>query len=210
MRYSRMFQYLFRLKRLQLELELSWAALKNQAGRRAGAGPRGSPPLWQVRSHMAQFVNNLQLYIQASQDLKIFLQASAARTRCGKALPASWTRCQVQHSTVHRASQSNRGQKMLPGTQGARYSLAPVLARELPRKCAACLQVDVIEVQSHKLAATMAEVRDLKAASRAHEAFLAACVVQSCLDVPMFTTLLSKILVTCKAFCDVLQVSACA
>ena len=53
--YGRLFQYLFRLKRLQLELDLAWAALSRQEG----------GLLWRVRGHMAHIVNNLQLYMQA-------------------------------------------------------------------------------------------------------------------------------------------------
>ena len=53
--YGRLFQYLFRLKRLQLELDLTWAALSRQEG----------GLLWWVRGHMAHIVNNLQLYMQA-------------------------------------------------------------------------------------------------------------------------------------------------
>ena len=69
-----------------------------------------------------------------------------------------------------------------------------------------CLQADVIEVQFAKLVAALAELRDLKAASRAHEEFLTACTVQSCLDVPQFSIALANILATCKAFCAYVQV----
>lgn len=62
LRYSRMFQYLFRLKRLQLDLEEGWAALKSQ--RQALRPAHNSAPLWHVRAHMAHYVNNLLLYIQ--------------------------------------------------------------------------------------------------------------------------------------------------
>ena len=70
MRYSRLFQYLFRLKRMQLELETTWAALGgHRAKAEEGGTSRGTaaPPLWQVRGHMAHFINNLQLYIQVPQ-----------------------------------------------------------------------------------------------------------------------------------------------
>lgn len=69
------------------------------------------------------------------------------------------------------------------------------------------LQVDVIEVQYTKLLEAMSKAMDLKAAESAHEAFLAACVVQSCLDVPMFSTLLAKNMSTCRNFCAHIQVS---
>jgi len=69
MRYCRLFQYLLRLKRMQLELETTWAALgghraRAEEGATARRGAPPLPPLWQVRSHMAHFINNLQLYIQ--------------------------------------------------------------------------------------------------------------------------------------------------
>ena len=67
MRYGRMFQYLFRMKRMQVELERAWVAMGSQRGSSLAAswdGSAGLAPLWQVRSHMAHFINNLQLYIQ--------------------------------------------------------------------------------------------------------------------------------------------------
>ena len=67
MRYGRMFQYLFRLKRMQLELDRTWAVMssrKDSGQALAHRTPPGAIPLWQVRSHMAHFINNLQLYIQ--------------------------------------------------------------------------------------------------------------------------------------------------
>ena len=61
-------------------------------------------------------------------------------------------------------------------------------------------------MQFAKLVAALAELRDLKAASRAHEEFLTACTVQSCLDVPIFSSTLAKVLAACKAFCAYVQV----
>ena len=83
------------------------------------------------------------------------------------------------------------------------------------RPCEICkdpfshVQVDVIEVQYAKLLAAVGHATDLKAAETAHEAFLAACVVQSSLDVPMFSSLLSKNMSVCKAFCASMQAGSC-
>lgn len=75
-RYSRMFQYLFRLERMQLELKRCWTAMSSHGPtRRTGLpgeiwrgpqAPEGLPSLWRVRSHMAHLIGNLQLYIQVS------------------------------------------------------------------------------------------------------------------------------------------------
>lgn len=62
-------------------------------------------------------------------------------------------------------------------------------------------------MQFKKMLDAMKESQDLKAAARAHEGFMAACIIQSCLDVPIFSRLLSKILVICRAFCGYLKVS---
>ena len=152
--YGRLFQYLFRLKRLQLELDLAWAALSRQEG----------GLLWRVRGHMAHIVNNLQLYMQAR----------------------SWTRSACCCGCQLAVTRPGHVQK---------------------RRChTLCLQADVIEVQFSKLVAALAELRDLKAASQAHQEFLTACAVQSCLDVPLFSVTLGKILANCKAFCAYVQV----
>ena len=63
-----MFQYLFRLKRLQLELEEAWAALKGGRESPPVVGS-GSAPLWHVRAHMAHYINNLLIYIQVNDAL---------------------------------------------------------------------------------------------------------------------------------------------
>ena len=71
-KYTRMFQYLFRLERMQLELKRCWTSMSEQT-RQTGRGkavlsslavPAGMPSLWQVRTHMAHVISNLQLYIQ--------------------------------------------------------------------------------------------------------------------------------------------------
>lgn len=62
-----MFQYLFRMKRVQLELDRAWAAMGSQRSSFQATSQglaKGASPLWKVRSHMAHFMNNLQLYIQ--------------------------------------------------------------------------------------------------------------------------------------------------
>lgn len=66
-RYNVVFQYLLRLKRIQGDLESSWAVMRRQAGR-----SRDLPlhtrrlPLWHLRHHMAYIIANLQIYVQVS------------------------------------------------------------------------------------------------------------------------------------------------
>ncbi|EFJ37238.1 hypothetical protein SELMODRAFT_77770 [Selaginella moellendorffii] len=72
-KYSKVFQYLLRLKRIQLELEKSWAKAM-QRDRRESRGrqknhkkddPKVSGmPTWRLRQHMAYLITNLQFYIQ--------------------------------------------------------------------------------------------------------------------------------------------------
>ena len=72
-----MWQYLFRLRRVQLVLEEAWATLQalqhpteGGSGGSAGQPPRLSGPLrvqlWQLRQRMAHFTENLQMYLQVS------------------------------------------------------------------------------------------------------------------------------------------------
>ncbi len=64
-KYNVVFQYLLRLKRIQVDLESSWAVMRRQAGR-----SRDLPlhtrrlPLWHLRHHMAYIIANLQIYVQ--------------------------------------------------------------------------------------------------------------------------------------------------
>jgi gamma-tubulin complex component 4 len=76
------FQYLVRLKRVQLELERAWATAMQRDKRDAAAQLRAPPRLppgaqqaaadrqrarrsmWRVRQHMSYLVTNLQFYIQ--------------------------------------------------------------------------------------------------------------------------------------------------
>ncbi|KAI3834851.1 hypothetical protein MKW98_015964 [Papaver atlanticum] len=75
--YRRVFQYLIRLKRTQMELEKSWASVMHQdhtdfAKRRndqencsiSQQRLQRSRPMWQLREHMAFLNRNLQFYIQ--------------------------------------------------------------------------------------------------------------------------------------------------
>lgn len=68
------------------------------------------------------------------------------------------------------------------------------------------MQVDVIEVQYEEMASKMKSVKTLQEAEQTLEDFLSACVIQSCLDVPMFSSLLSKTLAFCRTFCSLIQV----
>ncbi|XP_022155313.1 gamma-tubulin complex component 4 homolog isoform X2 [Momordica charantia] len=76
-KYCRVFQYLLRLKRTQMELEKSWASLMHQdhadfaQNRRAQRDGSVSSHqrqrfrrMWRVREHMAFLIRNLQFYIQ--------------------------------------------------------------------------------------------------------------------------------------------------
>lgn len=76
-KYRRVFQYLLRLKRTQMELEKSWASVMHQdhtdfAKRRndrencsiSQQRRQRSRPMWHVREHMAFLIRNLQFYIQ--------------------------------------------------------------------------------------------------------------------------------------------------
>lgn len=75
--YLRVFQYLLRLKRTQMELEKSWASVMHQdhtdfAKRRndrlncsvSQQRRQRFRPMWHVREHMAFLIRNLQFYIQ--------------------------------------------------------------------------------------------------------------------------------------------------
>ncbi|KAM7521465.1 hypothetical protein LguiA_011367 [Lonicera macranthoides] len=76
-RYRRIFQYLLRLKRTQMELEKSWASvthqdhsdfakLRNDRMNCSISQQRRQRcrPMWRVREHMAFLIRNLQFYIQ--------------------------------------------------------------------------------------------------------------------------------------------------
>ncbi|KAJ8444031.1 hypothetical protein Cgig2_020877 [Carnegiea gigantea] len=76
-KYRRVFQYLLRLKRTQMELEKSWASVMHQDhsdfAKRRNDRERCSAsqqrrqrfrPMWRVREHMAFLIRNLQFYIQ--------------------------------------------------------------------------------------------------------------------------------------------------
>lgn len=76
-KYCRVFQYLLRLKRTQMELEKSWASVMHQDhsdfAKRRNERTKCSTsqqrrqrfrPMWRVREHMAFLIRNLQFYIQ--------------------------------------------------------------------------------------------------------------------------------------------------
>ncbi|CAI9300297.1 unnamed protein product [Lactuca saligna] len=76
-RYRRIFQYLLRLKRTQMELEKSWESVMQQDHSNFSKRVNGSTststsqqrrqcfrPMWRVREHMAFLIRNLQFYIQ--------------------------------------------------------------------------------------------------------------------------------------------------
>ncbi|KAL2945352.1 Gamma-tubulin complex component 4 [Bienertia sinuspersici] len=76
-KYCRVFQYLLRLKRTQMELEKSWASVmhqdhsdfakhRNERIKCSTSQQRRQRfrPMWRVREHMAFLIRNLQFYIQ--------------------------------------------------------------------------------------------------------------------------------------------------
>ncbi|MCO5567124.1 hypothetical protein L7F22_020810 [Adiantum nelumboides] len=76
-KYCRVFQYLLRLKRIQLELEKSWAEAMQQDRTESSRQRRDSVnhvlatqrqqqrmPTWRIRQHMTYLITNLQFYIQ--------------------------------------------------------------------------------------------------------------------------------------------------
>ncbi|CAN6693721.1 unnamed protein product [Malus baccata var. baccata] len=76
-KYCRVFQYLLRLKRTQMELEKSWASVMQQdhtdfakhrndheKGSVSQQRRQRSRPMWRIREHMAFLIRNLQFYIQ--------------------------------------------------------------------------------------------------------------------------------------------------
>jgi gamma-tubulin complex component 4 len=76
-KYLKVFQYLIRLKRTQMELEKSWASVMHQDhiesaqhrkdglnGSTSQQRRQGIRPMWRVREHMAFLIRNLQFYIQ--------------------------------------------------------------------------------------------------------------------------------------------------
>ncbi|XP_075500920.1 gamma-tubulin complex component 4 homolog isoform X2 [Primulina tabacum] len=75
-KYLRIFQYLLRLKRTQMELEKSWASAMHEDhsdfAKRHNDRSKSSisqqrrrcKPMWRVREHMAFLIRNLQFYIQ--------------------------------------------------------------------------------------------------------------------------------------------------
>ncbi|CAI9117266.1 OLC1v1018621C2 [Oldenlandia corymbosa var. corymbosa] len=73
-KYRRIFQYLLRLKRTQMELEKSWASAMHHdhsdmsndqdGSARSHQRRQRSRPMWRVREHMAFLIRNFQFYIQ--------------------------------------------------------------------------------------------------------------------------------------------------
>lgn len=78
-KYGAVWQYLFRLRRVQLALEGAWAELQavQHPGGSGGAAARAAgearlPPvlrvqLWQLRQRMSHFIHNLTMYTQVGR-----------------------------------------------------------------------------------------------------------------------------------------------
>ncbi|KAI4319395.1 hypothetical protein MLD38_032995 [Melastoma candidum] len=71
-KYLKVFQYLLRLKRAQMELDKSWASVMHQDHKEYSKHTKKElktkrqylKPAWRVREHMAFLIRNLQFYIQ--------------------------------------------------------------------------------------------------------------------------------------------------
>lgn len=64
-KYNVVFQYLLRLKRIQVDLEAAWGVMRRQAGRSKDLPQQMRQlPLWHLRHHMAYIISNLQIYVQ--------------------------------------------------------------------------------------------------------------------------------------------------
>ena len=82
-KYNVVFQYLLRLKRIQVDLEGAWRVMRRQAGR-----PRDLPqqtrhlPLWHLRHHMAYIISNLQIYVQVRCNISMLTMIGCKQLSC--------------------------------------------------------------------------------------------------------------------------------
>ena len=89
-KYNVVFQYLLRLKRIQVDLEGAWRVMRRQAGR-----PRDLPqqtrhlPLWHLRHHMAYIISNLQIYVQVSRNTYILTSIGCLHVQAAVMYPAA-------------------------------------------------------------------------------------------------------------------------
>ena len=77
-KYNVVFQYLLRLKRIQVDLESSWAVMRRQAGRSRDMSLHTRRlPLWHLRHHMAYIIANLQIYVQVRPHVTAHMTGSS-------------------------------------------------------------------------------------------------------------------------------------
>ena len=65
-RYGALFKLLLRLRRVEDSLHGAWSAMRASDRAHGSPAPGGARwlPLWRLRSQMAHFVGNLQIYLQ--------------------------------------------------------------------------------------------------------------------------------------------------
>lgn len=217
-KYNVVFQYLLRLKRIQIDLESSWAVMRRQAGR-----SRDLPlhtcrlPLWHLRHHMAYIIANLQIYVQVR-----LLCFAVCRGR-EHLLPRAHVLCQDLSNTCKLPYRPTADMFGCHGylcaclhlidckqiTVFAHMILAAQPAKSMMHLCKQCtnlLQVDVIEAQSSVLSQCIANAQDFSEAERAHETFMDAVVTQSFLDMKAISQMLEGIFSLCQRLCGFVQV----
>jgi len=94
-RYGAIFKLLLRLRRVEDSLHAAWSAMR--ASDRGSGSPAPSAarwlPLWRLRSQMAHFVGNLQIYLQVG-----VLAPGRACSPCSQILLVAWNECRLcQH-----------------------------------------------------------------------------------------------------------------
>ena len=72
-RYGALFKLLLRLRRVEDSLHTAWSVMRSTDTGRGASNGSPAPdaarwlPLWRLRSQMAHFVNNLQIYLQVTE-----------------------------------------------------------------------------------------------------------------------------------------------
>ncbi|GJN36006.1 hypothetical protein PR202_gb24829 [Eleusine coracana subsp. coracana] len=184
-KYRKVFQYLIRLKRTQMELEKSWAAVmhKDQAdfsdyckdkknGSATQLRQQRSKPLWHVREHMAFLIRNLQFYIQVL-------------TR--------YTTMQANSSFDHSCCEALLFSVLFTFATPTKYSSSTIDRLTI--------QVDVIESQWNVLQSHVQDSHDFTELVSFHQEYLSALISQSFLDIGSVSRILDSIMKLCLQFC---------
>ena len=91
--YNSLFQHLFRLRRVQHDLDTAWAALRSLARQESGAGAgAGLAAAWRLRHDMSHLVNNLLIYIQVD-----VIEAQFHRLESGVAAAKNFQETEALH-----------------------------------------------------------------------------------------------------------------